>query len=132
VTDGSVDLVRRFYDAWNQHGPEVLTGFASPDVELEDAPELPDSGRWRGRDAVQRRLEEVASAVGGGWVEVREVRDFGGTVLVQMEWRLDDRSRGAHVGDVCHVVGVVGGEIVSIRVFLSESDAIEAATGTRE
>jgi ketosteroid isomerase-like protein len=131
VSADRVALVRRFYDAWNQHGPEVLARFASPDVVLEDAPELPDSGRWRGREAVRRRLDEVASHVGGGWVEVREVRDFGDRVLVRMDWRLDDRARGAHVADVFHVVGVDADEIASIQAFMSESDAIEAATALR-
>jgi hypothetical protein len=36
---------------------------------------------------------------------------------------------GRAVGDVFHLVGVTDGEIVSIQVFLRESDAIEAAEG---
>ena len=77
-----------------------------------------------------RRLEEVAETVGGGWVELREVRAFGSRVLVRMRWKLDDRVRGTDVGDVFHVVAVEGGEIVSIAVFLRESEAVRAATGT--
>jgi ketosteroid isomerase-like protein len=127
MTDDATDLVRRFYDAWNQYGPDVLDRYAAPEVELRDAPELPDSGRWRGRDAVRRRLEEVAEHVGGGWVEVHEVRAYGSRVLVRMRWKLDARVKGADVGDVFHVVGIQGGRVTSIDVFLRESEALDAA-----
>jgi hypothetical protein len=132
MTGYPIDLVRHFYDAWNQYGPGVLDRYAVADVELHDAPELPDSGRWRGREAVVRRLEEVAEHVGGGWVEVRDVRGFGSTVLVRMRWKLDERVHGAEVGDVFHVVGVEAGKIVSIAVFLREFEAFAAASSGGE
>ena len=124
-----VALVRRFYEAWNQYGPQVLARQEPPTSSSRTPPRCPTRLVRRGRDAVRERLEEVASTVGGGWVEVRELREFDDTVLVRMEWKLGDRVRGAPVGDVFHLVGVTDGEIVSIRVFLRESDAIEAAEG---
>jgi hypothetical protein len=118
-------LVRRFYDAWNRKGPRVLERFASAGVVLRDAKELPDAGVWRGRAEVRSRLEEVAEHVGGGWVELTEVRPFGRRVLVAMEWKLDDLRQGAEVGRVFHLVEVESGEVAS----LTESEALAAATG---
>lgn len=122
-------LVRRFYDAWNRKGPGVLAHFASAGVVLRDAKELPDAGVWRGRAEMQQRLEEVAEHVGGGWVELTEVRPLGRRVLVAMEWKLDDLRQGAEVGRVFHLAEVESGEIVSIQVFLTESEALAAAMG---
>jgi hypothetical protein len=124
----SEHLVRRFYDAWNRDGPEALTQFATAEVTLRDAPELPDAGLWRGRDVVIRRLDEVAAHVGGGWVDVRDVRSFNNKVLVRMEWMLAEADRGASVGDVFHVVNLDRGKITAIDVFLSDAEALAAAT----
>jgi ketosteroid isomerase-like protein len=121
------ELIRDFYEAWNREGPQVLRRFAAEDVELRDAPELPDSRVWRGREQVERRLEEVAAHVGGGWVELTEVRPIEAKVLVRMDWRLEASERGASVGEVFHVVELDQGEITSIDVFLTEGDAVEAA-----
>ncbi len=122
----SVDLVRRAYEAWNSRGLEALDPFAADAIELEDPPQMPDGATWRRRDAVFARLEDVAEAVGGSWVELREVRPVGDEVLVSMTWQRDDASGSPVLGDVFHVVRVRDGEIVRMRVFLSEADALDA------
>jgi hypothetical protein len=75
---------------------------------------------WRGRDAVVARLDEVGSRVGGGWVELHDVRAVDDGVRVEMEWKLDSSAgdEGVSLGDLCHLVGVEGEKIVSIRVVL--------------
>ena len=121
-------LARRAYEAWNTNGPGALMPFVTDDVELEDAPELPDAQTWRGRDAVLKRLEEVADAVGGhsGDLESFDVR--GDVVLVTMTWRRDTDPQGeASLGPVYHVVRVESGKIARITVFLDEAAARRAA-----
>ena len=122
-------LVRRAYDAWNLKGLEAFATFLSERVELRDAPQLPDAALWRGRDSVLRRLEDVASAVGGGWVELYELRPLARGILVEMEWKLDDRRRGSSIGTVFHLVEVAEQRISSIRVFLEEREALAEAGG---
>jgi SnoaL-like domain len=129
-SSSGTDLVRRAYDEWNWYGSEAFGRFLSESVTLDDAPELPDAGRWQGREAVLERLDAVAEAVGGGWVEIRAVEQLGDEVLVDMLWRLDDAGEGVPVGEVFHLVALEGGKLASIRVFRSREEAQSAAGGS--
>lgn len=128
-TSRDLELVRTAYDEWNWYGSEAFGGFLSESVRLEDAAEIPDAGVWQGREAVIGRLNDVAEAVGGGWVEIRAVESLGDEVLVHMLWRLDDAGEGVPVGDVVHLVALEGGKLASIRVFRSREEAQRAAGG---
>jgi ketosteroid isomerase-like protein len=121
-------LVRRAYEAWNTSGPDALMPFVTDAIMLEDAPELPDAGIWRGRDAVLGRLHEVAEAVGGHSGDLESFSATGQHVLVSMSWRRDGDAEGeVSLGRVFHVVRVEGHEIAGIRVFLDEAAAQRAA-----
>ena len=121
-------LVRRAYEAWNAEGPGALMPFVTDDVELVDAPELPDAGRWTGRDAVLTRLTEVADAVGGHSGDLESFEAHGDAVLVAMTWRRDSDPEGENsLGRVFHVVRAEGGRIARIIVFLDEAAARRAA-----
>ena len=114
-------LVRRAYDAWNRYGIEHLEPHLADDVVLHDWPELADAAVWRGREAVVGRLEDVGSRIGGGWVEFHDLRAVDEGVRVDMEWKLDrGGGDGASLGHVCHVVGLEGDRIASIRVLLRD------------
>ena len=118
MPDPNVEIVRRAYDAWNWYGVEALASYVTDDVVLEDAPEVPDAATWRGREAVLGRLADVAEAVGGGWVELRDIATTGEGVLVQMTWKLDDSRTGTELSEVFHLVELADGRIARIRVFL--------------
>jgi hypothetical protein len=45
-------LVEEAYSAWNARGSRGFAEFTAEDVELHDAPELPDAAVWRGREAL--------------------------------------------------------------------------------
>jgi hypothetical protein len=127
VSDDALSIVRNAYEAWNLHGPQAMLPFASPDLELHDPPQMPDRRVWQGCDVVLARLEEVASAVGGRWVDLRELKMLGPEVFVSMTWRVDSSPDSAVLGDVFHVVRLTGEHLNRIRVFLTEADALAAA-----
>ncbi len=122
MSDADLEIVRRAYDAWNWYGVEALGRFLADDVVLDDAPQVPDAGQWRGRDAVMERLAEVAATVGGGWVELREISHHGEALLVEMTWKLDDSRAGTELSEVFHLVDLADGRLARIRVFLSRPD----------
>jgi ketosteroid isomerase-like protein len=126
MTEQVLELVHRAYESWNSDGLAALEPWLADRVELSDAPELPDSGTFQGRDAVLARLEEVAATMGGGWADLRDFRAFEDEVLVSMVWQADDTASGAAFGEVFHVVRVAGGQITRVRVFLEERAALEA------
>ena len=128
MSEESVGLVRRAYEAWNEHGPEEIASLLADDVELYDAPQLPDAETWCGRPAVLERLRAVAAAMGGGTVEFEDIRASGEEVLVAMLWHLDRGAADVELGQVFHLVHVEEERIDRIRVFLTESEARSASS----
>lgn len=119
-------LVEDAYRVWNESGPRAFAESTTEDVELQDAPELPDAQTWVGRDAMVARLEEVVATTGGTWVEIDDVRPIGDEVLVSLTWGIDP-ARPATLASVYHVVTVEGDRISRIRVYLDEDAALRAA-----
>jgi len=126
MSDDTVGVVRRAYEAWNEHGPEAIASMLSEDVELHDAPQLPDAEVWRGRGPVVERLRAVADSVGGGFVEFEGFSLQGNSVLVTMLWEVGTEARHAELGKVFHLAEVKDGKISRLRVFLTESEARSA------
>ena len=122
-----VHLVRRAYGSWNSDGLPGLEPWLAQDVELHDAPEMPDAGVVAGRDAVLARLGDVAATMGGGWADLHDFRAIGNAVVVSMTWQTDEAAGGPAFGDVFHVVTVADGKITRLRVFLDEAAAGAAA-----
>jgi len=127
MSEQDIELVRRAYEEWNAGGLSALERRAADSIVLEDAPQLPDSGVWRGRAAVLARLAEVAQTIGGTWVDIRDVSTAAGDVLVSMVWREDATPGSPAIGEVFHLVHVTDGCIDRVRVFLDEEAALTAA-----
>jgi ketosteroid isomerase-like protein len=126
MSERRAGVVRRAYEAWNELGPAAIDPLVADDVELHDAPQLPDAQVWRGRDAVLGRLASVAAAMAGGTVEFEGFHDTGDDIVVAMCWQLDSESSDVRLGQVFHVVQVTDGRISRIRVFLTETEARDA------
>ena len=122
MTSDDIALIRQAYETWNREGPAAIASMLAADVEVHDAPELPDAQVWKGRDAAIGRLQAVADAVGGGFVEFEGFEPRGDAVLVTMRWELGSEARPAELGTVFHLVDAAGGEITRIRVFLTKAD----------
>jgi ketosteroid isomerase-like protein len=120
-------LVDEAYRAWNAGGAHAFAEFTTEDVELHDAPELPDAQAWRGRTAVVSRLEDLVAATDGHWADVDEIRPIGDDVLVSLTWRFE-QSGAATLASVYHVVKVQGDRIARVRVFLDEGQANRAGS----
>lgn len=115
--------------AWNSGGPAAFVAFTSEDIALEDPPEQPDRGRWIGRQAVTRRLEEVSASTGGRWADIEDVRSVGNRLLVLLHWRRGDSAHSPMLASIYLVIEADDSQISSLRVFLNERAAIEAALG---
>jgi hypothetical protein len=120
-------LVRAAVAAWNSRGPAAFVAFTSAEVLLEDPPEMPDRGQWIGRDAVTKRLEEVSATTGGRWLDIEDVRAIGGRLLLLLDWRRGNSPHSPLLASIHLVIEADDSEISSVRVFLEERAAIEAA-----
>ncbi len=129
MSDEVVALVRRIYETWNTDGVRAIEPFLAENVDVFDAPEMPDARAWHGRAAALGRLEEVSSAVGGGWADLREFTGFGDRVLVDMVWQEGEQQGSPAFAEIFHVVEVRGNQIASMLVFLDRAAAEAAVLG---
>src|SRR5882762_2017710 len=132
MSQENVEIVRRMYDAF--HGGDVdgaLSHF-DPDVLVDASKARPDVGVGKGREHVNA----VVTSWLGSWEEwreeIEEVRDLGSRVLVLSVQR--GRGKGSGVEVEAHyamLYDVHGGEIISMRMYGTPAEALEAA-GLRE
>ena len=127
MAENSVELVRRAYETWNADGLDAFAARTAESLELVDAPQLPDAGVWHGRAVVMARLADVAEAVGGTWVDIRDVRAAGSEVLVSMMWREDPSPGSGEIGEVFHLARVTDDRIDRVRVFTDADSALAAS-----
>ena len=101
--------------------------YVSDDIVLDDPPEQPDRSRSIGRDAVTKRLKEVSAATGGRWVDIEDVRAIGDRLLVLLDWRSGSSPHSPLLASIYLLIEADDSQISSIRVFLEQRVAIEAA-----
>jgi ketosteroid isomerase-like protein len=86
MASANADLVRRTYELWNTEGVEGLTEqMVAADVVFYDVPEVPDTGTFRGADAVTDRLREIIEVLGHFHLEVRWIEESGDYTLAAVE-----------------------------------------------
>jgi len=128
MSQENVDLVRRYYAAWNAGGLDAARAFWSDDVEWQDAPEMPDGGTFRGAEAVATHFDDLNEVLGTMEVEVGRVSPAGDEVFVVLHVHLDAQRGGLNLdGPIFESVRIEGGKVCRIRLFLDERAALQAA-----
>jgi ketosteroid isomerase-like protein len=117
TVDANLALVRRTYELWNSGGPEPLVEqIWRPDVVFYETPEMPDTGVYRGVEAVAGRMRELVEAGGHFQMSVCSLEGSGDYVLAVCELT----ARGALSGlrltrRICHVMWCRGGRVREFR-----------------
>ena len=128
MSQENVEVVRRYYAAWNQAGVRGVLPFWTPEFEWHDAPEMPDSSVYRGADAVltlfQSRGRDRAHA--GRGHRARLSQQLRGVCSTSVH--LDGNASGLPFeGPIFEAIRLRQGKLCQIRLFLSASEALEAA-----
>jgi uncharacterized protein len=132
MSQENVELVRRYYAAWNAGGLDAARAFWSDEIEWQDAPEMPDAGTYRGADAVATHFRDLNEVLGTMEVDVDRLVAAGDEVFVLLHVHLDTQRGGLILdGPIFETVRIEDSKISRIRLFLDEADALEAA-GLRE
>ena len=128
MSEENVEIVRRYYAAWNAGGLDAARAFWSDDFEWHDAPGMPDSGVYRGAEAAAAHFRDLDEVLGTMEVDLEQVLPAGDEVFVLLRVHLDAR-RGelAMDGPIFETVRIEEGKISRIRLFLDEQSALEAA-----
>ena len=123
-----MEIVRRYYAAWNAGGIDAARAFWSDDFEWHDAPGMPDASVYRGADAVSAHFRDLSEVLGPMKVHLDRVLPAGDEVFVALDVHLDVRLGALTLdGSIFETVRIEDGKISRIRLFLDEQTALEAA-----
>jgi len=130
--DELLALIRRGYELWNQGDVNAVSRMWSDDFEWHNDPSWPGQRIYYGRDAVVRFLEEeVADIIHLGEIDVERIENVGDELVICM-WA-HTRGQDSHVDigkvPIFHVARVRDGQVVRVRAFLDEAQAMAAARG---
>src|SRR4051812_37486252 len=94
MSQENVEGVRRYYSAWNAGGIDAARAFWSDEIEWHDAPEMPDSGVYRGAESVAAHFRDLSGVLGEMEVRVDRLSSTGDEVLVLLQVHLDTQRGG--------------------------------------
>lgn len=123
-------FVRRGYELWNEGDVSAVSRMWSDDFEWHNDPSWPGQRVYYGRDTVVRFLEEeVAEIILLGEIEVERIEPVGGELVICMLARTRGQDSNLDIGKVpvYHVARVRDGQVVRVRAFLDEAQAMAAA-----
>jgi len=127
MSQENVEIVRRYYEAWNAGGLDDARAFWSDEIEWQDAPQMLDGGTCRGAEAVVAHFRDLDEVLGTMKVQVERLVPTGDEVLVLLNVHLDAPRGGLPLdGPIFETVRVEGGKISRIRLFVDEREALEA------
>jgi uncharacterized protein len=127
MSEENVEIVRRYYAAWNAGGLDAARVFWSDDFEWHDAPGMPDGGVYRGAEAAAAHFRDLNEVLGTMEVHLDRVLSAGDEVFVLLHVHLDaPRGELALDGPIFETVRIEEGMISRIRLFLDENAALEA------
>ena len=120
-------MVRSFYEAFNRGDIDVALAGAPPDVEIHDAPERPDAGIHRGREAARKAIESVSEPFDDLQVEPREFIEAGDEIIVILHARGRGKSSGLPLDvELAHVFTMQDGHMQVMRAYASKASALKA------
>jgi len=123
-----LELVRQAVDAFLHGEVERSLEFADPEIVSTRMPPLPDPQTYHGTAGIMEMYEDWTAEFGEFDMEVIDVAEAGGRVIVEMIQRGRGRASGAPVaGHFWFVFSVAGGRIARQDVYGSRDQAFEAA-----
>jgi ketosteroid isomerase-like protein len=123
-----VELVRASMAAYTAGDFDAMKEMASPDLELHEWPEGPDSRVYHGRDAISEAREEWSKAWESLDVELTEIVEADDRVFVAMS--NTGKGRGSSIEIEMRTFAVFtirDGKITKLQYFANREGAVAAA-----
>jgi ketosteroid isomerase-like protein len=95
--EANLATTRRWYEEWNREGLPGFQRVWAPDIVLYEAPEFPETGVFRGADALESHVRELLEDGGHFKMEPRQLEGRGEWVLSLVEISVEGPSSGAAV-----------------------------------
>ena len=124
-----IEFIRQAWREWNEQG--VNSELLHPQIEWTDAPEVPDSGVFRGREDTVAHLQEwdTSMSVVGLTFEIQDVSPVGSRYFVISRAEGSGGGSGTPIPphDWFHLVTVEDGMLRRVDAFLDREQALKAA-----
>ena len=89
---------------------------------------LPEAGEWRGPQGLLRFIEAQMEAFSQMWLEALEIIDGGDRLVAAVRFGGQARHTGIEIDfSIFHVLTLRNGKMTRLDVFVSKSEALEAA-----
>jgi ketosteroid isomerase-like protein len=126
VSEGS-EFAARLYAAINARDREAIKALTAPDIVVKTTVES-----YRGPEALLGWLDEGDDAFDDFTVELLEVEELAGHVVVSMRQRGRGKASGAEVDNrLTHVWTLRDARAISLQSFAQHEDAVRYAQGDR-
>ncbi len=129
MSEENVEIVRRAFAGFAEHGIEGVLPFNRHDVVTYSMPGWPDDSEYHGRDGLRKLARQWTENFDDFGFEVRELRDAGDSVVALLVMagtiKGSEDLVGHHIGSVSS--GFRDGMIGEARYFASWQAALEAA-----
>ena len=129
MAQDNVEVARRMLDAFNRDDVEAMIAAFDEDCEIKEPPEMPDSpaAGYRGHDGIRDWMGNLRG-VAGARFEPRRFEPSGDSLGCELASTGLGHASGVPVEWMTYAVFEVRGEkITRIQVFLSRTEALEAA-----
>jgi ketosteroid isomerase-like protein len=129
MSQASVELLQRFFDALDRHDESALLELIHADVEFTSVIQEVEGG-FRGHEGVHLYLSELFEAFPDFRTEVDEIRAIGDGAVVKVRASASGAASGVET-DLTNwqAVTLRDGKVVWWAFFRTESEAIEATKG---
>ena len=123
----NVELVRRFYAAFNEGDLDRLMALCGESVEYVNPPDAAETGTRRGQPAFRRALGRLSAGFEDFQIEVQTITPIGDQVVVVTKSSGRGRASGIPFSvSQSHILQVRAGRIVSFKWF-REAEQAQAA-----
>ena len=129
MSQENVELGHRAIDALNRRDIDAFLAFLDPEVEFYSRiVELEGGGPYRGHEAIRSWWESLFSISPDFHTEIEDVRGVGDTTVARVRQRGHGVESDAPMEQMqWFATQWRNGRMVQVRVFVSESEALEAA-----
>ena len=125
MSQENVEIVRRFFEAWNAGNMDALRELHHPDAVLRPPEDWPESEPLVGREAVMRGYDQLRETWDDNALElISDFIDAGDRVAVRYIWRGAGHGPEANF-EITLVFTVRKGRILFLEYFWDNSEALE-------
>ena len=132
MSQESVEIVRRAFDAFNRGGPEAALAWLAPDLEWHDLPDLPDAEIHHGHAGFLKSINQFFGELEDYTVDVDECIDHGEQIVVCARNIGRGRGSGARFEQRIFGVWTVRHRLVVRAVWYRTRDQPLKAVGLEE